>query len=195
MRLLGLVVLVFFVVPFSANAGFHLEPYIGKSLSGDWTQGTEGDAKMTDFGVKLGYQAYSGFQIGGELQMGVGEFENFSTADAAQAAFGFYLGYQSSMGLRAYAHYLFSSAAVFDDLNQTQIAGKGFKLGVGYSLLSWLAVNLEYHTMTYDQFKTNLTGFTELTPEFENNFVMVVLSFPFNFGGGSSHESSSSSFR
>lgn len=196
MRLSILVVTLLFIVPLKVNAGFHLEPYLGMSVDGDWSMGTKDDASMSEFGVKLGYQANSGFQIGGDLQMGIGEYKNLfgvPTQDAGHAAFGLYLGYQSAIGLRGYVHYLFSSALAFDDLTQTQIAGSGFKFGIGYSLLSWLALNLEFHSMTYGKYKFNTdSSFSALDPELKNDLVLVVLSFPFNFGGGGNHEESRS---
>ncbi|MBY0383859.1 hypothetical protein K2X05_01760 [bacterium] len=169
-----------------AFAGFHLEPYLGSSLIGQWKQGnSKDDVMMRNFGFKLGYQAPMGLQVGGDIQLGLGTYDNISPFDtnAAAAAFGAYLGYQSEMGLRAYAHYLFTSALVFDTTNDPVYKGNGFKLGVGYSTLPWLAINVEYHIMTYDKYKDNLISSTSLDPKHKDNFLFVTLSFPFNFGG------------
>jgi len=181
-----------------AQAGFHFEPYLGQSLNGTWKEGAStDDVSMTEFGFKMGYQAPVGIQVGGELQMGVVNDKKLiggTTNDkAGQAAFGIYLGYQSPIGLRFYAHYLFASALVYDDTFNTDYGGRGYKLGAGYSLLSWLALNLEYHMMTYDKYKNDVvSSFTTLSPEHKDNVLLLVLSFPFNFGGGSNDSGRSS---
>lgn len=192
MKISKLIVLFFLVIPFNANAGFLLEPYVAKSLSGDWkTSGSKEDASMSVTGVKMGYHSPTGFLVGGDLQLGIGEYDNLvaglASSDAAQVAISGFVGYQTAMGLRGYIHYFFSSAVVADDiLAELELRGKGFKFGVGYSVLPWLAVNLEYHMMTYDEYKnTTTTNFASLDPKMKNNFVMVGVSFPFNIGGSS----------
>lgn len=181
-------ILLITAITSQAHAGFHFEPYLGKSVSGDWSSSPgEGDVSMTEFGLKMGYQAPVGFQIGGDFQMGKGAHDNILAggvdADSGHAAFGIYLGYQSDMGLRGYAHYFFASALAFDDANDTAYAGNGFKLGVGYSLLAWLAINLEYQIMNYDEFKNNFVDLMALPSEHEDKMIFITLSFPFNFGG------------
>lgn len=172
-----------------AHAGFHFEPYLGFAVDGEWDSGgTKDDVSMTEFGLKMGYQAPSGFQVGGDIQLGAGTYDGLGVGGAdmkaGAAAFGLYLGYQSPMGLRGYAHYLFASALAFDDTDDTAFSGDGFKLGVGYSVLPWLALNLEYHVMKYDEGKNNLVSdFVSMSPEHKNNFIFVNVSFPFNFGG------------
>lgn len=169
-----------------AHAGFHLEPYLGYALKGEWEQGSsKDDISMRTFGVKLGYQAPTGFQVGGDIQLGAGTYDNISPldTDAGTASFGAYIGYQSDMGLRGYAHYHFVSAVAFDTTNDPAYGGNGFKLGVGYSVISWLAINVEYHMMTYSEYKDDLTTDADLDPKQKDNFVFVTVSFPFNFGG------------
>ncbi|MBY0315617.1 MAG: hypothetical protein K2Q26_08865 [Bdellovibrionales bacterium] len=178
-----------FFVAVQSQAGFHFEPYIGAAIKGEWESGSsKDDVSMTELGFKMGYQAPSGFQVGGELQLAGSTYDRFlSTTDtkAGLAAFGLYMGYQSEMGLRGYAHFLFASALAFDDVDKTGLGGNGFKLGVGYSFVSWFAINLEYHLMKYTKYKDNdVSDFTSLTPEFKNNFVFLTFSFPFNFGSG-----------
>lgn len=180
---------------FVSSAGFHFEPYLGGALMGKWkSDDTKGDISMTELGLKMGYQAPSGFQIGGELQLAGSEYEKFlSTTEtkAGLAAFGIYTGYQSEMGWRGYLHFLFASALAFDDTAKTGLAGNGLKLGVGYSIVSWFAINVEYHSMTYSKYKDNVVSdFTSLSPKFKNDFIFLTFSFPFNFG--SSGDSSDS---
>ena len=176
----------------TAFAGFHMEPYVGANITGDYEfsglGGTSGDYSRTNFGIKLGYQAPVGIQIGGDIQLGTGSYDASAgggDADSANAEFGAYLGYQSMMGLRGYVGYMFSSAVIVDQVpSDDTYTGNGFKLGVGYSFMAmnvpWFAVNLEYHMMSYDEVETNSVS---STVDFTNNAIMIVASFPFNFGG------------
>lgn len=174
----------------SALAGFHMEPYLATALTGnyefDTAVGTSGDYSRNNFGIKLGYQAPMGFQIGGDIQLGVGSYEFGNTdVDSANAEFGAYVGYQSMMGLRGYVGYMFNSAVVVDFTPDVTYTGNGFKLGVGYSFMTmgvpWFAVNLEYHMMSYDE--AEQAGTTLSNQEFNNDSIMLGVSFPFNFGG------------
>ena len=182
--LTGLLLLVCSSVAF---AGFHLEPYAAFAASGEWDNGLRTDKiSMTNFGTKLGYQSSFGLQVGGDIQLGSGTFKTASAGQqdlkAASAAFGAYLGYQTFFGLRGYAHYLFSSAVALDDSINSALVGNGIKLGVGYSIIPWLALNLEYHSMQYGKSKSDL-GDATLNPKYKTNFIFVAVSFPFNFGG------------
>lgn len=165
----------------AANAGFHLEPFLGTSLSGGWEQGnSSGDYSTTNFGTRLGYQSPMGFQVGGEIQLGTGSVESGTASNnTGLADFGAYFGYQSAMGFRGYFTYMFTSALVIDSgLIDPAYTGSGFKIGGGYSVLPWLAFNLEYHMMTYDEVDVGT-----LTEDLKTDAVMLVVSFPFDFGG------------
>lgn len=189
-RLLAVAAIMTFA--FGAQAGFHLEPYTGLSVTGDYDAGNNntGDFSVRNFGTKLGYQAASGLHFGGDIQLGVGEFSPDAAGatddDGGLAAFGAYVGYQTAMGFRVYGTYLFRSALVVDGLiNDTTFTGDGFKVGAGYSFnqfdIPWLAVNLEYHTMNYDEAES---GGISGTADLDTNFVMLLVSFPFDFGRG-----------
>lgn len=168
----------------AAQAGFHFEPYLGFGVSGTWEQGSsDGDMSQTNYGVKLGYQAPMGFQVGGDIQLGTGSIESGSSdLDYAALGLGAYVGYQSMMGVRGYLSYLFNNALALDSAFDPIYTGSGIKLGVGYRIIEWFAVNLEYHMMTYDEYETSLgsTGIEDL----KTNVIAINVSFPFNFGGG-----------
>ncbi len=174
---------------FYANAGFHLEPNIDYTLSGEWEQGNaDDDLSMLLIGVKLGYQAPMGLQVGGDIQIGAGSIDaGNSDFDSAQVDFGAYLGYQSPIGIRASFSYYLGSALAIDGAGDPTYTGNGFRLGVGYSFkrqnLSWLAVNLNYSIRSYDEIDDNFTiGSQSLINDFETESIMLSVSFPFNFG-------------
>ncbi len=170
-----------------AQAGFHMEPHVGFGLSNKWEQGSSsGDLSKTITGIKLGYQAPMGLQVGGEIQIGTGTFDQDNTVflndiDSVDVGIGPYLGYQSPLGIRGYVG-VFRSALALDDAADNTFTGVGFKLGAGYRIIDWFAVNLEYITTSYDKFD-NSFGDGDLDPKVKVNTVMLVASFPFHFGG------------
>ncbi len=170
-----------------AQAGFHMEPHIGFGVSNDWDSGSDsGDLSKTIGGIKLGYQADMGLQVGGEIQIGTGTFKQSSgtfgtDVDMVDVGIGPYLGYQSMLGIRGYLGVFRSAMALNDTLDST-LTGVGFKLGAGYRFVDWFALNLEYITTSYDEADTNL-GSGSIDPKFKVNTIMLVASFPFNFGG------------
>lgn len=172
---------IIFSLGFTANAGFHIEPYLGRTVVGNWEMGAEDDKfAMTTFGSRFGYQSSGGFQIGGELHLGAGDIDrNNSNTDVVQSALGLYLGYQAKGGFRLYGT-LLTSGFGFDNSSDTIYSGSGFKAGIGHKLTNWLALNVEYSKINYSHGKDDDTPRTQLAHNFKTDSISLVFSFPFN---------------
>ena len=172
---------------FFANAGFHLEPNLGHTLAGGWEQGNDdGDLSMLNIGVKLGYQAPIGIQVGGDIQSGVGSLDSGSNdADIVYAAVGPYIGYMAPFGLKVSFSYYLASQLELDSFADPTYSGNGFRLGAGYSFkrqgLSWLAVNLDYTLITYDEVDSDFSSSQSLSNDIDTDTIILSVSFPFNF--------------
>ena len=103
--------------------------------------------------------------------------------DADQSTLGLFVGYNLPVMLRAWAAYylstsieLQSGAAVGDEYN-----GKGYGLGLGFTGLPFVSLNLEYRMMTFDELKDKSAGSTSTlsgTNEIDYNQLMLSVSLP-----------------
>lgn len=175
----------------SAQAGFLIEPYLGYSIgSGENSASvkTEYDQNSPFLGARLGYQTL-GLMFGIDYTMGSeSDFETKSGTttfkqDADQSTFGLFVGYNLPVMLRAWAAYYMSTsieiqsgASIGDEYN-----GSGYGLGVGFTGLPFVSLNLEYRMMTFDEFKDNSSGLKSTlsgNSEIDYNQVMLSVSLP-----------------
>ena len=188
---------VAFFTASSANAGLLLEPYLGYIVSGG------GDAKFSSGGSTWDLD-YSGLQLGGRLgfsklglmagldySFGSHEVESTSGAttfkdDVDRDQLGFFVGYQFPMMLRVWGTYFFNAASegtqTGDHLfeNTDEFSGSGMALGVGYTGLPFLSINLEYRTFDYDEWKSNGVDQANFQ-KYETTEILLSVSAPFDF--------------
>lgn len=174
-----------------ANAGLLVEPFVGFNIaSGEdgANPKTEYDQSAPFYGARLGYQVM-GLMAGLDYTKGMeAELEektgsNTSRADVDQQTMGIFVGYNLPVMLRAWVAYHFSSkleyqntAAVGDELK-----GKGYGLGVGFTPLPLVSLNLEYRMLTFDEYKNASTGTTTALSgvnEIDYNQIMFSVSVP-----------------
>ncbi len=149
-----LLILAFLVIP-PVKAGVLIEPLVGYSLlklDGDDSNNAGGGS----VGGRLGYQNL-GFQLGVDYLR-----SNFSVdnddykSDFAMSEFAGFIGFEFPILLRVYAGYIFQASASTKyrgDLGQgdgTQTydlefdKGTGTKLGIGFTGLPFVDINIEY---------------------------------------------------
>lgn len=159
----------------TAQAALLVDPYIGINLNGSTKFGTaENDYKNSpvSMGARLGF-AKLGFSVGLDYQMTSSiEVENYiNKFDATELAiFG---GFDFPILLRAYAGYIFS--ADFESSATKYDEGSGYKVGVGFTGLPFISINVEYKVVSYDK----LNGATTTTAD--NNSVLLGVSLPLKF--------------
>lgn len=183
-----------FTIISSSHAGFLVEPYLNYSFgSGDYkSEGSTYDISTTgpNFGSRLGFQ-YLGLMAGMDFNLGSfgwDEKNNGTTTkyDLDTKRFGIFAGYDFPILLRAWVGYFFKNSAEFtksyeDGTNKGDLYnGSAIELGVGFTPLPLLSVNLGYRMNTYDEYeqtdgtKTALNGDSEVSV----NEIFVGVSLP-----------------
>ncbi len=170
----------------AAHAGFLIEPNVGFAVQGGWDFSVvDDDVTMTHLGSRIGYMTPMGLMFGGDVQYGTGTYKTLGTGfttdlDGTSLDLGAFVGFQSMIGFRGYISYMAASSIDLDDTSSTKFTGTGFKLGAGYQIVEYFALNLEYHMMSYTDFEDN-TSSGSLGNDFEVNLIMINASFPINF--------------
>lgn len=170
MKKLCLVLLFLMALP-TVQAGVHLEPYLGYTFGSDESteSGTvvENSYKTPLAGARLGY-GMLGFSFGVDYSMSLGAFDLEQDKPATSAApdsytstnLGIYAGYTFPIMFKVWGTYFLKNKLELDALgggatpssgDNTEITGNGFALGVGWTGLPFLALNLEYRSITFDE--------------------------------------------
>jgi hypothetical protein len=90
-----------------------------------------------------------------------------------------FIGYELPLFFRLYAGYILSGSG---DTNVNNVTVKledptGYKLGLGFTLLPIIDVNLEYRNATFDQVKASIFSANR---EVDYKTYMISISAPFN---------------
>lgn len=170
MKILSKVILaVSLLVGVSSQADILIEPYLGYHL-GKWKAGsTSEDLSGMVFGGRLGFSTL-GFQAG--LDYMGGELKDDATpkSEFTVSNLGVFVGYNFPILVRVYGSYFFDA-----ELKDTfKLEGTAIRLGVGFSPLPLLDVNLEYMMGTYDK----VNG-SSINPDVKTDTYGLVLSIPF----------------
>lgn len=167
--LLALVLMATFTT--GAHAALLIEPHLGYNISGsgDWTfEGTkiETDYSGAQYGLKAGWQLL-GFMVGLDYTLSNPEVE-FSVAGAGSSKnkmksreLGVFAGYNLPILLRAWVGYYFDANSEADNdgflSKGDEASGNTVELGVGFTGLPLVSLNLIYRNTTYDELKADGT--------------------------------------
>ena len=168
------------LVSAQSQAALLLEPLVGYSvgkLNGEYDPGTadfDESLKGTSYGGRVGYQNL-GFQLGLDYLASNMEADDM---DFKTSEFGGFVGFEFPVLVRVYAGYVFSGTGDLEqdigrDLNLK--GGTGPKIGVGFTLLPFLDVNLEYRRISYDEKDLGLG----VTLDADYSATMLSFSLPF----------------
>ena len=182
---LFLLILAFLVIK-PASASLLIEPVVGYnmgSLEVDTTGVSKEKFNGTSYGGRLGYQNF-GFQLGldylaSNLNIDDKDYSKLSTGEWAG-----FVGFEFPILLRIYAGYIFSASGntQYDNglgAGKQKIAlegGSGTKLGLGFTILPFLDINLEYRKVSFDDYK--FAGL-KVSDKTSYDTVMLGLSLPF----------------
>ncbi|MGI4991201.1 outer membrane beta-barrel protein [Halobacteriovorax sp. GFR7] len=136
-----LVAMMIMIAGFQAQAGIYVEPYLAYNILGD----TDGDDTTgLNIGGRLGYSLPMLVSFGVDYNMGTYDIDG---TDADTTNLGAFVAVDLPILLRGYASYYFSS-----DLEAGNVTydGSGVALGVGFTMLPFVSLNVEYRTMSYD---------------------------------------------
>lgn len=176
---------------FSAKsyAGIYFEPYVG------YETGTlEGTANIVGFGVNtfdeeltgIGFGAKLGYEMGA-LGFGVdymsgkldGDDQTSSNSDSEwdTTDLGVFFQYRFPKYVKFTATYFLTSDIEEDNTG----SGSGFKVGLGFNVISNVYLNVEMIAVNYDEFES--PGFTVNNVDVDRKTTMVSLSIPINSSG------------
>lgn len=166
-----------------SNAALLLEPVVGYSVGKAVTQFTDDDEEKdgirgVSYGGRLGFQKL-GFQIGVDY---LGSTMDYDGEDLKTTEWGGFVGFEFPVLLRVYGGYIFSGSGtmkkdqtnVDDEINLN--GGVGPKLGIGFTLLPFLDLNIEYRSVKYATEKD-----VKLTDDMDAKYetIMFGVSLPF----------------
>ena len=197
------------VIPSFVNAGLLVEPYVGYSISeNEWKVASIpviSEYNHAIIGGRLGYSVL-GFSLGVTADMSLADFEVEQVSPASVGPYdewsktdlGAFVGYSFPILLRVYGAYYFSSSLEKTKDNDgdaendvgDEWKGGGYAIGLGFTGLPIVALNLEYRKVTYDEQLNKPAGTTTTFPitasgvtysEVEESSIILTLSAPFDF--------------
>jgi hypothetical protein len=159
-----------------ARANFLLEPYAGY-YTGGWNDHAGSSYHMdgVTYGARVGYQ-YLGFMAGVDYMSGSWK-DNASPVDTlTPSSLGAFIGYNFIRWFRIYGGYGFNSQLKMSDGTSTNtLQGTDFKFGLGFKILPYVSLNLEYYAATFTKDNSG-----PLSPNTTDNMFGLTLSLPFD---------------
>lgn len=149
-----------------AKADFHIEPYLGYQFgtytgesvaetgSGDITFDVDDDQTGVAYGGKLGW-GMLGFSFGVDYMKGMITSKGGGvTTDYDVSALGAYAEFTFPIMLSVSASYFFDYKMVGDSSGEDSVdttdSGNGFKVGVGFTFLPFISLNIDYIVANID---------------------------------------------
>ena len=196
----NLILFLFFLLFMSVNtqATFLVEPYAGYVVSGSGeatSSGTKVDYSHSGaaFGARAGLK-YLGVMGGVDYSMR-SEFDleaettllgtAISVKDKHEGkTMGVFVGYELPMMLRFWGSYLMD--VTWEDTDGSdvgdELSGSGYGLGIGFTALPLMSINLEYKMFEFDESKDASAGTTaSIASPLEMNEILLSVSIPFDF--------------
>jgi len=174
-----LVALYFFVVN-SARADLLIEPVAGWNAPTNlniWDKNYVGNGGSA--GGRVGFQKF-GFQLGLDYLFSSIAFQNHDLPKKFNMnEWTIFAGFEFPAFLRVYGGFILSASAETKDSNGDPLileAGSGSKVGLGFTGLPFLDINLEYRRGTWDQYKLDNV---KTEKESHYNSILVAVSLPF----------------
>ncbi len=177
----AVMVIVFSSLSGAAQADFLIEPHIGYNVtsSGESTRAGvkyEYDYSGAQYGLRAGGQ-YLGFMAGLDYTLSSPEIETKIGGTTFKDTFnkkelGVFVGYNLPILIRAWAAYYFDVTARDTEnsgatISGTEYSGSTTELGIGFTALPFLSLNLMYRNVKFDELKeggvtTKLSGDAEM---------------------------------
>jgi hypothetical protein len=171
----------------ASHAAILIEPVVGFTFSNKFDFKETADMSKDSmkgsgfaYGGRVGYQNM-GFQLGLDyLHSSVDVDEKNIKSDVTTSEWAAFAGFRFPILLRFYAGYIFSGTGEYKNTtsNVDLSNGTGYKIGLGWTLLPFLDLNLEYKKTNYDEAKA---GGSKLKADIDNSSYLLSVSLPFTF--------------
>lgn len=185
MKFLAAIITVVFLQ--SAQAALLIEPVLGYNMAANSKLDVVGEpdssgGKGIGYGGRLGYQNF-GFQLGLDYLSNSIDMNEDSLYDANfdSSEFGAFVGFEFPVFVRIYVGYIFSANAETKTSSGDKwefSKGSGYKVGLGFTTIPFIDINLEYRAVTYDEHET-LAAKSKDALDF--SAVLLSLSVPLTF--------------
>ncbi len=158
--IIGLLILAV-LTSMTANASMLIEPHLGFNVSGGGTtSGTEFTYQGSQYGLRFGGQ-YLGLMAGLDFNRSSYTWKRQSLANGttndefSRNELGLFAGYNLPILLRAWVAYYFTNTATDESsggytADGDKYKGNTFELGVGYTALPFLSLNMAYRNVRID---------------------------------------------
>jgi hypothetical protein len=172
-------------------ATFMIDPYIGYKLG----SGESGDTTKVDYtfnsityGARAGI-SYMMFSVGADYSMASADFEyevlTLSGKDKSdQTNLGIFVGVDLPVMFRLWGQYFIDTTIEDTDGSDRgdELKGTGYGLGVGFTGLPFISLNLEYRMLTYDELVSGgKTSALSSSEEISLNEILLTASLPLDF--------------
>ena len=168
----------------TSHAGFLVEPFFGYALSGSSSgsidvgagdQDQDATLSGTSYGARLGYGLPLGLGFGIEYAMGATSSKvDDETTSFTDTNMGAFVSHDFPILLRAWLTYYTTMASKSDDGTST---GNGMKIGIGYTGLPFVSVNVEYVTSAFTESDQDLVESLDI----KGAMTFLSISAPFDF--------------
>lgn len=144
-----------FVFGYQAQAGLHLEPYLGYNVGALQVKVAGQDIGDAMSGVLLGARVgYSLplFYVAADYSLGSGlkSEVSASSVDIDVSRLGVVAGFTGLPMFDFYGGYLLNTTVKVDQTGVPDFKGSGLKVGVGFTMLPLISINAEYIMNNYD---------------------------------------------
>ena len=140
--------LAFLSISSAAHAGVFIEPFLGYAVSGKEDDGGSADIKGMDYGARLG-ATFAMFSVGAEYAGGSYEQDESGGTKFDTTDIGLTFAFDFPIMIRLYATYFLSSEAK-PDSGTTEKGSGGYRVGIGYTGLPFVDINIEMVKRVYD---------------------------------------------
>lgn len=159
-------------------AGLYIEPNLNYMISGKNKDNTPGGRDSDLSGLQYGARAgmsFTMFSFGVDYTLGkISADDDVTKVDLDTSELGAFARVGLPL-LQVYAAYLFNAKADFTvGGTDGSYKGSGYKLGVGYTGLPFIAINLEYKVIKYDD-----GSFSPIDSDLSG--ILIGVSAPFTF--------------
>ena len=164
--------------PSLSRASVLIEPYLGYGTGSHAIANQSDSMSGAVFGARLGLNY---FGLMGGLGYMTGSWSDSATSKntIVPSDFGIFVGYNFPVLLRVYGTYGFSSARKYSNSGTSgsgNFTGSDVKLGIGFSVLPLLSINLEYIAGTFTKQDGN-----SLNSNLTDKMYALTVSLPLTF--------------
>lgn len=170
-KFLFLFIFSLFMTTSYSQAGLLVEPLIGLNITGEGGDDDLDNMPIT-YGARLGYQNL-GLMLGLDYQKTDAIKYDSSSEKYDLSETGVFVGYNFPILVRAWLGYTFKATNEGPGLD---LSGKGTKIGVGFTGLPFVSINLEFKKQEYDE-----NGSTDLSPKIKGEMMLLSVSLPLTF--------------